>query len=459
MGAMTKGAGGLGLCWVLACGGSPVEPPPAAPPPPAESEGTTYSEDGLFAVRWVEGAGALRVTRWPERESGCRSDSYQLEVQNASAGAALELRYDRRALEARLLLGWARVDGPAPELLEAASLAGPGVIKVVPPSSARYCAVGPDPLVPVADPDSVVAPVGSGRVYALNQWRFAGPGEGLDGLSCGPDPSCSENSLAYLGPRMNDQLRQHVLGGGLLQLVELVGLDPAPGRDPQWVLKSYRAEDADDPLYPANNFRFSDGADRCCEFLLAAGSTQGGRARAVAGAVYDEGWATTTEDSTYALVLEVDVDPTIVTVGRVRWRFRLSPDLTQIEGRLSGVVPVAALAGAPVLRCAFTFNCGWAWSGTISWLDMVAARLQPDRDLDGDGLESVLDTDGDGHVDRCCDGPLAPGGGCRPDEEVPPWWPEDPGSCAIQPEMADGFSVTMAFAGVPAKIVGEAPGR
>lgn len=38
-------------------------------------------------------------------------------------------------------------------------------------------------------------------------------------------------------------------------------------------------------------------------------------------------------------------------------------------------------------------------------LDLLIARgLQPDLDLDGDGLESFEDTDGDGVIDRCTDG-------------------------------------------------------
>lgn len=41
----------------------------------------------------------------------------------------------------------------------------------------------------------------------------------------------------------------------------------------------------------------------------------------------------------------------------------------------------------------------------ISFLDdLVGLGAQPDLDLDRDGLETLLDTDGDGRVDRCVDG-------------------------------------------------------
>jgi hypothetical protein len=462
MGAMTKGSG-LGLCWglyaVVACGGTEAEAPAVAAPPP-ETTRTSFSEDGLFSARWVDGAGELRLTRWAEAEPGCRSASYQLEVINPSAGASLELGYDRRNVEVRLLLGWARTDGATQERLTEPTPSGPGVIRVGPSPSARYCAVGPQPLMAVPDPASAQAPLGSGRVFALNSWRFAEAGQGLEeGTSCGAADPCSENLLGYLGVLRNHQIRQEVLGGALLQLVELVGLDTTHGRDPQWVLKSYLARDADDPISPGNNFRHVPGLEGCCEFLAAPRSLEAGQARAVAGAVFDEGLAITAEDSTYELVLEIEDDPfgSVLTISKVRWRFWLHSDPPTIEGRLTGVASISELAAEPYVSCRWSANCGWG--SAVTWLDHIATRVGPDRDLDGDGLESVYDVDGDGLIDRCCDGPREPDGACRPGEEVPAVWLEDPGSCALQPEMADGYSLTMAFGGVPAQLVGVANER
>lgn len=460
MGAMTKGVRLGALLGVCACGGAEVVEP-AAPEPQPTSNTTRYSDDGLFSARWVDGLGELRVTRSAAPELGCRSASYQVEALGAVAGGTLELRYDRRNLEPRLLLGWARVDGATTKRLGESTLAGPGVIQVAPTPTSRYCAIGPEPIQPMPDPESARAPIGSGQVYALSAWRFAGAGEGLEeGSSCAAEPWCSENSLAYLGPRLNDSLRQQLLGGGLLQLVELVGLDGAAGRDPQWVLKSYLALDADDPIYPANNFRPAYDTGRCCEFLAAESSLDSGQARAIAGAVFDEGVARTTEDSSYELVLEIEdsLPETVVTVSQVRWRFSVQSEPLAIEGRLTGVLRISELAAKPDLGCRrWPYYC--SGEAPLTWLDGVSTRVKPDRDLDGDGLESVFDADGDGHIDRCCDGPLAQDRGCRPGEEVPALWFEDPGSCALQPEMADGYSLTMAFEGVPAHLIGVGAAR
>ncbi len=460
MGAMTKGVSSVALFGVVACGATEVEVTPTPAPTPVQSA-TAYSEDGLFSARWVEGQGELRVTRWTEHEPGCRSASYQLQVLDALGSGPVELRYDRRNLETRLLLGWARVDGATLERLQASTLSGPGPIEVSPAPSARYCVVGPEVLQALPDPESARAPIGSGQVFALRSWRFAGAREGLDGASpCTNDQPCWENRLAFLG-RFNDQLRQHVLGGDLLQLVELVGLDSSEGLDPQWVLKAYLGLDADHPPAPANNFQPSERLEGCCEFRAAERSVEAGQARVIAAGVYGEGVATTTEDSSYELVLDIDegVLQTVIKISLVRWRFWLNAEPPTIEGRLAGVASIFELAGQPDRTCWGSQNCTWGWSAPVTWLDTVATRVTPDRDLDGDGLESVYDADGDGHIDRCCDGPLEPDGSCRPGEEVRALLLEDPGSCALQPEMADGYSLTMAFEGVPAQLIGVGPAR
>ena len=87
-------------------------------------------------------------------------------------------------------------------------------------------------------------------------------------------------------------------------------------------------------------------------------------------------------------------------------------------------------------------------------LDYVSIFLggRPDVDVDFDGLECVLDTDGDGLVDRCCDGGSTCSATCA--NPVPPVDPANPGSCAWAPQMADAYSIALEFTAVRAEIVG-----
>ena len=77
-----------------------------------------------------------------------------------------------------------------------------------------------------------------------------------------------------------------------------------------------------------------------------------------------------------------------------------------------------------------------------------------------DGLEAVLDTDGDGRIDLCCAGAglgmAASNGHCA---KQPPVMPLDPApdkrwTCALNPQIADGYSVGITFTAVQARIVG-----
>ena len=78
-------------------------------------------------------------------------------------------------------------------------------------------------------------------------------------------------------------------------------------------------------------------------------------------------------------------------------------------------------------------------SADQSMLDvLVAAGVQPDVDVDGDGRERFMDTDRDGLVDRCVDGD-----GTTLDGR----------ECAGDPRFADGYDLRLIFRLVPATVL------
>ena len=77
--------------------------------------------------------------------------------------------------------------------------------------------------------------------------------------------------------------------------------------------------------------------------------------------------------------------------------------------------------------------------------------MDPALDVDQDGLECLLDTEGDGAVDFCC-------AACTDREcsgSAIPATGDQPWTCALN--VTDGYSAAFTFTGVDATIVGVAP--
>lgn len=308
------------------------------------------------------------------------------------------------------------------------------------------------------DLDGWDAPIGAGTSFVFDSLAIAPEGRGfdVDGL-CGP-AGCVDNALWRLGDLANDQIRQLVLGGDLRTLVELAGLDtPYRGDDPILATKVYPALDADVPAFPANDFSIPPGEDTCCEFLLdptglaglppqarsrAPASIQGGRLRTLAPV-----------PMVFGLRAE-DAPSPVRRLERTLMSARLPSALDRLdEGLIGGALAIGALAATDNPYCQTASpRCPAELVGS-SMLDLAFALAgPPDLDLDGDGPECVLDTDGDGRIDRCCDGEANACAQCS--TVVPPVDAADPGSCALDPRMADGYSIALEFTAVPATIVG-----
>lgn len=305
---------------------------------------------------------------------------------------------------------------------------------------------------PGAVPDGWDDFPGTGRMFVLNTFAIANDGAALAGL----------------GELMNDQIQQGVLGGELLVLVEIAGVNPDfLGDDPSVTVKFYGARDADDPFFPANNFSVPSGQTTCCEFLIDPQSLTTDtlpRARSRAPARIEGGRVQTLQPVPMELTLAIGPPPhSSFRLERVLFTARVQPDLLELSsGTLEGAMPMSTLAQHDNAFCKQVNECSIRFSDS-TLLDLVTTeiRVEPDVDLSvpRDGLACLIDVDGDARVDRCC---RANGAGacilsnrdCQNGDPVEPVVPSDPGSCALDPVMADGYSIHFSVTGVPASVVG-----
>lgn len=343
-------------------------------------------------------------------------------------------------------------------------------------SSAGWCRPTPEAMCEPWDSQaSWDEPPGSGATFVANSIRIADQGRGFDiDGSCGPD-GCIDHMLWRLGGLMNDQIRQGMLGGEFLMGLEVTGLsEPFAGNEASTTLKLYTLRDADDPFFPANNFKVPAGHATCCEFEINARSLTGtplqARSRTPARIQGSQLRTLAPLPMTVPMCLPdpaFDGEPVWAAfdfrVERSQISGRVASDLSGIDDLLwGGAVPLNTLQEMVNPYCR-TVNalCPIPFPDS-RMVDLVATLLspRPDIDLDGDGLECVIDTDGNGNVDLCCDGVGAgdacPGigaNGCA-GSVVPPVDPLRPSSCAARPEMADGYSIAFELTAVRASFVG-----
>jgi len=309
---------------------------------------------------------------------------------------------------------------------------------------------------PVVDIPTVIdgweAPPGTGQPFIISALAIADRDRGfdIDGKCRGPG-DCIDNSLYQLGQLGNDQIRQGLLGGETLLLIELAGVDtPFRGNDSSLTAKFYGARDADDPFFPANNFSIPTGETRCCEFKINPQSIAGipPQARARAPAKLERGQLKSLAPVPIQFTLTVGVPPhPEIRVEKVLISARIPANLSELnEGLLGGAVPVNTLAQTENPYCKTLNNLCQRQLPNSTLIDLIASILQPDIDLDipPDGLER-LEGGANGRIERCINGN---------GERIDPVNPAAPHTCALKPEMADGYSVGITFSGVASTVVG-----
>jgi hypothetical protein len=307
-------------------------------------------------------------------------------------------------------------------------------------------------------------PPGTGHVFVIDEIKIA---ESPDIGFPGPDGKI-HNILAPIGQLWNDQLRQGLLGGEDLMLIEIAGIDePFAGDDDEVTLKFYRALDADAPFYPANNFMIPMGETSCCQFLInldsLAGAPPQARSRIPAkivggqltGPIVDPfAPAQAPVELPGVFLLATSTISEGVALAFPQISLRVSSDIDSPppvprlhDGLLGGAMTIHSLAQLKSTFCKADESDCFALFTQGTWLDYLAQTTQPDTDVDGDGGLDRLQTavTGSAGVGLCYGGHGA---------LIPPLFPERPASCALQPQMGDGFSISLELEAVGAEVLG-----
>jgi hypothetical protein len=292
---------------------------------------------------------------------------------------------------------------------------------------------------------------GSGRAFVAKAAEIADAriAADLDGF-CAAAGNCSDNAISVLRSLANDQIRQGVLGGESLILVELTGWDAARPEEAQdATLRLYSARDADDPFFPANNFQAVPGDSVCCEFeILAQSLDRDGRARARIPVRIDDRGGYSLRQGRFVIPIAWGVPPYWeLVLEKTTVHLTRRPDEPGFELIISGVITFRNSSEVCNPYCRTINEFCRTPGGTL--LDLFNSFVGPyaDIDLDGDGLEAAVDTDDDTFVDRCFDG-------CTGECDRPPEVESSEPLCVRDQRMADGYSASFRLGLLPAKIVG-----
>ncbi len=248
-------------------------------------------------------------------------------------------------------------------------------------------------------------------VAAASELLPPGEGHDLDG------DGDVDNVAGVLAPFVNPAVADQISNGVVNLLWIMSGLQVPPGTEPAEVrIYNTGGIDADVPPDPSNNLTDGEflvtladlGAD--CEPRTPGTVTQVGTHLS---GTSDHGTIVTQSGLAQSYRIHVDAD--------------IEPDASAMQAVSSGVLSACGTDRFPAPGTEAGTLLGFA----------VAFGLQPDFDIDGDGLETVVLEKG--RVARCIDGTGDVIEGVR---------------CACDPAIVDGFSYSFGYEFVPARLVG-----
>ena len=249
------------------------------------------------------------------------------------------------------------------------------------------------------------------------------------------DFSEENNAFALLGMGINPGLQQSIQDGTFLLGMSFIDLDDPTGQSDETLsVGTFGLVDSDSD--PTDNFDHASPE----QFTIAEGGVLGDLPLLhFSEATIEDGRLFASRVSIVVLleflfpIEDAEFEGTLVP----------SEDGTYIaeiiDGRIRGAISGGPLALIPNPTAE---TCGGA-----TMLDILATGcgffpLQPDRDIDGDGIERYRDTDGDGSIDLCIDGDGTEIVGT---------------DCATNPAMADGYSFAWVVHGVRANVGAPVP--
>ncbi len=273
-------------------------------------------------------------------------------------------------------------------------------------------AVTPDAAVDATRFELPTCPVDYDRVYVAELTAFLPPGQGAD-LDGDGD---IDNLLGLLADVVNPALADSIANGAATIII-LPGLQIPPSDQPVEITALLpEAVDADDPPDPSDNLTEA-------EFLLELSSLDAScEPRRPIAIVQDGTTLTGTADRAEIITVEGRAE-----IGRVQVTGTVTEDGAHLDLVVAGATTTCALE-----RISFP---GPTKGSTLAGL--VAFGMQPDIDLDGDGLERIVLVDN--AITGCVDGD-----GVELDDPA----------CPCDPRIVDGFSAAAHDVFVPAHLVG-----
>jgi hypothetical protein len=272
--------------------------------------------------------------------------------------------------------------------------------------------------------DPNACPTSYGPAAIVNTFALANSAANafdLDGDGTG------DNSLAPTASLINGGIMDDLTTGNFRLMAEVRMLDDATlTDDPEIAIVAYSAVDTDVPVNAADDFSHSEAF----WFALSSVDPMDCTPRSVLNGSISGGMASSLGDPALPLVIS---GFGAVTIGKPRFTGNVSTDTAGFDimtGHLGGAIPTCPLQN--MTKVPLGMNALHALTGFL--------MIQPDIDLDGDGIEQVQADSGG--IIQCIDGDGTVIAGA---------------TCGCDPKIVDGYSAVFDFTAVGASVSGPMP--